>query len=225
MRRKLIILSSALGLAMALPATADVSSVRKIGLKNNNIETAKILYVGDITAKGSTELISSIDEINANYPNLKKLYLYINSYGGSMENGYMAYEAIKSAPVPITTVNIAMVASAASLLYCAGAERYATPSAHFILHPAAASNIQKDYLKPNEIARLQQDVKNSNAFFRYVYQQCTRYSADEIDNMLSREDGRQYIDTPTALDKRLATGQAAGMVNADVSYYILSKDN
>ncbi|WP_162505715.1 ATP-dependent Clp protease proteolytic subunit [Candidatus Arsenophonus triatominarum] len=37
---------------------------------------------------------SVIDEINNNYPKTKDIKLYINSFGGSMESAYMAYEQL-----------------------------------------------------------------------------------------------------------------------------------
>lgn len=210
--------------AFSASSFATVSVVKKSNIKNNSVEAAKILYVGNVTEKSMTELIASIDEINATYPALKHLYLYINSGGGDMSSGYMAYEAVKSSPVPITTINLAFVASSATLFYCAGKERLTMPAASFILHPAAAFNIKQDYLKPNEIAQIKQYSDNYNALFRNVYKQCTSYNDEEINKMLFNEDGRQFINIDTALERKMSTGKADKMENVPVSYYILNEE-
>lgn len=203
---------------------ATVSVVKKSNIKNNNVESAKILYVGNVTEKSITELIASIDEINATYPELKHLYLYINSGGGDMSSGYMAYEAVKSSLVPITTINSAFVGSAATMFYCAGKERLAMPAASFMLHPAAASNIKQDYLKPNEIAQIKQFSDGYNALFRNVYKQCTTYNDEEISKMLFNEDGRQLINVDAALARKMTTDKANKMETVPVSYYILNEE-
>lgn len=210
--------------AFSASSFAAVSVVKNSDIKNTSVESAKIIYVGNVTEKSVTELISSIDEINATYPALKHLYLYINSGGGDMSSGYMAYEAIKSSPVPITTINSAFVASAATLFYCAGQERLAMPAASFMLHPAAASNIKQDFLKPNEIEQIKQYVDSYNALFRNIYKQCTSYNDEEINKMLFNEDGRQFINVDGALERKIATGKVDKMENVPVSYYILNEE-
>lgn len=82
-------------------------------------KSARIIFNGDITANKSLEFIDALDKLHYASPGLKEITLYINSYGGDMDSGYLLYQAIKNAAVPITAVNISMTASSATLMYCA----------------------------------------------------------------------------------------------------------
>lgn len=156
-----------------------------------------------------TELISSLDEINATYPALKHIWLYINSRGGYMDSGYMAYEALRSSRTPVTTVNVFMTGSAATLLYCAAEERLTLPAARFLLHPAAVrANNDREYLQPNDISQLYERADRFNFIFKFVYRQCTTRNEQELGAMLFSEDNQRLITGDVALEKKLATGRA-----------------
>lgn len=205
-------------------AFADVSVIKKPNLKNGNVEYAKIVYIGNVTEGKTVDVMSALDEINATYPNLKNIYFYINSYGGDMDNGYMTYEAIKSSSTPVTTVNMSMVASAATTFYCAAQQRLAMAGSSFMLHPSATSNNNRDYIKPDELNVLQQMNNTYNNMFDAIYKTCTSYSEDERKKILYSENNRALINAGQAVEKKMATGIAEKMVNADVSYYISEKD-
>lgn len=93
----------------------------------------------------------------------------------------MAYEAIRSSRTAVTTINLYMTGSAATLLYCAAGERLTFPAARFLLHPAAVrENNDKGYLQPNDISQLYERAKKFNDIFRYVYKQCSLWSEDDL---------------------------------------------
>lgn len=209
---------------LPLQSFADVSVIKKTNIKNANVEHVKIVYVGDVTEGKTVDVMSALDEINATYPNLKDIYFYINSYGGDMDNGYMTYEAIKSSPIPVTTVNMSMVGSSATMFYCAAKERLAMKGASFILHPAATSNINREYLKPDEVNTLQQMNITYNNMFDTIYKNCTTYTDDERKKILYSESARALIDADQAIEKKMATDIAEAMIKADVSYYISEKE-
>ncbi|MCG8707802.1 ATP-dependent Clp protease proteolytic subunit [Brenneria sp. 4F2] len=209
---------------LPLHSFADVSVIKKNNLKNTNVEYAKIVYIGEVTEGKTVDVMSSLDEINALYPNVKRIYFYINSYGGDMDSGYMTYEAVKSSPTPITTVNMSMVASAATLFYCAASERQTMSGSSFILHPAAASNSRSNYLKPDEVNMLQQMNNTYNNMFDTIYQRCTSYTDDERKKILYSESTRELINAKQALEKKMATAITEKTINVDVSYYITEKE-
>ncbi|ANI31125.1 hypothetical protein PL78_15020 [Yersinia entomophaga] len=210
---------------LPLQSFADIAVIKKNNIKPGNIEYAKVLYSGDVTENKTVEFISVLDEINANYPKLKKIYVYINSYGGDMDSGYMAYEAIKSSPVPVTTVNLSMVGSSATLFYCAGAERLSMKGASFLLHPAAVANENSNFLKPDALKNMQEAVSIYNNMFDTVYKECTTYTDAERKNILYSENGRALINSGTAIDKKIANGLANGFSDVQISYYITEKPN
>lgn len=202
---------------------ATISTIKKEGIKRESVESVKITFTGMVGVKSVTELLTTLDEINNTYPSLRDIYIYINSPGGNMNSGYVAYEAIKGTAVPVTTINSVYVASAATLLYCAGKERLAMPLANFILHPAS-TNAQGS-LQPDQLEQLKQSVDDSNRLFRLIYQQCTNFSVKEINNMLYSENNHKELNVAEAINRGMVRKEAKGIVSSPVSYYILSEDD
>jgi ATP-dependent Clp protease protease subunit len=64
----------------------------------------------------------------------KPIYLYINSPGGEVVNGYGLIDAILNSKTPVYTVNLAQCASMGFLIFLAGAKRYAMSHAEFLMH-------------------------------------------------------------------------------------------
>ena len=73
----------------------------------------KIVYIGEVNGTKVAELMAGIDDINASYPAVKEISLYINSFGGDMEAGYIGGQAVRGSRIPIKTINAAMTGSAA----------------------------------------------------------------------------------------------------------------
>ena len=80
---------------------AKTSVVVNNTLKAQEIESAKIVYIGKINGNKMAELMAGIDDINASHPAVKEILLYINSIGGDMEAGYMGGQAVRGSRIPI----------------------------------------------------------------------------------------------------------------------------
>ncbi|WP_325177290.1 hypothetical protein [Pantoea sp. 1B4] len=74
---------------------AKTSVVMNNTLKAQEIKSAKIVYIGEVNGTKVAELMAGIDDINASYPAVKEISLYINSFGGDMEAGYMGGQAVR----------------------------------------------------------------------------------------------------------------------------------
>lgn len=64
----------------------------------------------------------------------KPIMLYINSPGGNVVEGYGLIDAIITSITPVYTVNLAMCASMAFLIFIAGNKRYSMPHSEFLMH-------------------------------------------------------------------------------------------
>ena len=64
----------------------------------------------------------------------KPITLYINSVGGSVSDGWGLIDAIITSKTPVYTVNLALCASMAFLVYIAGHKRFSMPHAEFLMH-------------------------------------------------------------------------------------------
>jgi ATP-dependent Clp protease, protease subunit len=168
------------------PVMAEMSSFIPEDKGKISDRDASIYFFGDINDKKVIELQSSIDTMIGNYPKLRHINLYISSLGGSMDAGWAGYWAVKNSPIPIRTINLSRIASAATLIYCAGAERSALPGTSFLLHPAFKS-LQSDDYKPDVFERLQSDLALANQMFSTTYKSCTTLPVDEISQLLKAE--------------------------------------
>lgn len=199
---------------------ASMTVVKNDAANNVDIDVVKILYVGGVDEAKVIELISAIDEINIKYKNASKIFLYINSSGGDMDSGYMAYEAVRNSTIPIVTVNASMTGSSATMIYCGAKERLMMSGAYFLLHPAATANKGFDYLKPDVINNLHEEVVAYNKMFFDIYKECTEFSKTEIEQFLNNEGARKRMDYNSSLLVKLSSGVSNGFMPAPVVYYI-----
>lgn len=206
--------------AFMLPADAALSVTQRTDIRPAKFKSARIIFNGDITAKKSLEFIDALDKLHYASPGLKEITLYINSYGGDMDSGYLLYQAIKNAAIPITAVNISMTASSATMMYCAAKKRLAMPLATFLLHPAAVENLNRQYIKPDELASLKQLSNKGNVIFEQIYRQCTNLNDDEIASLLASESTRLLLNAGQAIERKMAEGISEGLAQADISVIV-----
>ena len=203
-----------------VPAHAALSLTQRADIRPVKFTTARIIFNGEIIPNKALELIEALDRLHYTSPELKKITLYINSYGGDMDSGYLLYQAIKKSAVPITTVNIAMTASSATLMYCAAKERLVMPAAVFLLHPSSVGNLNRPYIRSDELAGLKQLNDNGNLLFKTVYKSCTNLQDSETDQLLASESNRMLLNASQAIEHKMAEGMAEGVVEADISLII-----
>lgn len=68
------------------------------------------------------------------YEERKPIRLYINSPGGIVSDGYGLISTIINSKTPVYTINLALAASMALLVFIAGHKRYTMPHAEFLMH-------------------------------------------------------------------------------------------
>ena len=64
----------------------------------------------------------------------KPIILYINSPGGRVSDGYSLIDTSQLSKTPVYTVNLALAASMAFLIFIAGHKRYSLPHSEFLMH-------------------------------------------------------------------------------------------
>lgn len=100
------------------------------------IQTAKTIYINffDGINEGKVKaLMGMISQIVAqNRP--ETLYFLFSSPGGSVDAGIVLYNFLRALPVEIIMHNTGTVASIGTVIYMAGAKRYAAPQSTFLFH-------------------------------------------------------------------------------------------
>lgn len=116
----------------------------------NKGKTYKVL---DLTDENTVELIGEVNDtsmdkliadIQAKQGKVRRIYLLIDSPGGSVFAGARALATIQGSGVPVDTVCIGFCASMAAQLHAVGAKRYMTSQAVLMFHPASGG-LQGDF--------------------------------------------------------------------------------
>ncbi|MEM5440333.1 ATP-dependent Clp protease proteolytic subunit [Paraburkholderia diazotrophica] len=184
----------------------------------DEVLTSKIFYTGTVTLQKANDLVSALDELNVKYPRLKSIYLYIDSRGGSMSAGQIAYRAIQSSRMQVITVNLDEVMSAATMMFCGARNRLSFPDAHFLLH--APNEDFGGSFRPDELNRMREDVGDLRVMLSDIYGQCTNMDRKEINSITYSENNRERLTPAEASVKGMVTGMAHEIVDAPVSYYV-----
>ncbi|EDT6683830.1 hypothetical protein UJ50_002783 [Salmonella enterica subsp. enterica] len=216
---------SVLFLIASVHVSADSILIKNDRVRNADVREAAIWFNGGIDNRTVTWLLSSLDDIRGQFSNINNVDIYINSEGGDMDAGYLAWEVLRKSPVTLNMINASMTGSAATLLYCASGERYTMPHARFLLHPAAAWNDKDDYLKPDQARRILEDAEDYNSLFRTVYSSCTTLTDEELRKITSSETGRVVPGTDAAEKLGLVSRGVREPHSYPVNYYITDSGN
>lgn len=77
--------------------------------------------------------------------NHKPIWIYINSPGGSVSDGWTIIDTMNAVKAPVYTVNVGLCASMAAAIFSAGEKRYMLPHAFTMIHQVSCNvggNIQ-----------------------------------------------------------------------------------
>jgi ATP-dependent Clp protease, protease subunit len=121
-----------------------------------------INFNGPISHPATTKLRNAFCMVmNDRLPDGKRkfdeIYFFFNSVGGSVEDGIGLFGFLRSLPIPITTINVNLVASIAIVPFLAAKKRIALPHSTFHFHDfewnyAAAHNLTRlEYLDHTQI--------------------------------------------------------------------------
>ncbi|KAB0537258.1 ATP-dependent Clp protease proteolytic subunit [Pseudochrobactrum saccharolyticum] len=212
-----------LGVCVCSLSVAAHADVNKVYLTSPGAEAAvkvgKIYFTAEVNADNISNLARVLDELNISYKNLETINLYISSYGGDMDSGYVGYWLVKGSRIPVATVNISTVGSAASMIFCGAENRQSLQGGRFILHPASITR-KSSYFSPDVIEIAQSDLAAYNQMFKDIYKKCTKFRDDEVSSLLAREAQRQFLLPEQAMEKGIISKIADDVTHAQVVYYI-----
>lgn len=123
----------------------DIFSFLEGAKKNVFKDNNHIYFRCDVTPQNVNTMMDLIVEYNRRHDQAcltntssfiiaKPLYLHISSPGGCLHSGFLAYDYIKQSRIPIYTVAEGHVASAGSIMFMAGRQRFMTSSSYILIH-------------------------------------------------------------------------------------------
>ena len=116
-------------------------------------------------------------------PEPPKVYLHINSYGGSVFAGFSSVDYIKNCPVPVTSVIDGCAASAATIMSVVAKERLMHEHAFMLIHQLSSGMWGK-------FEDMKDDMKNNELLMKKIiaiYQENTKLPKSKITQILKRD--------------------------------------
>ena len=151
----------------------------------NRLYRERVLFLGsDLDDELANQLISIMIYLSSEDAS-KRVFLYINSPGGSVTCGLGVYDAMNHIEAKVTTLVIGVAASMASLVLAAGEKghRIALPHSRVMIHqPSGGSSGQSSDIQVEtaEVLRIRRQVGR-------MYSERTGKSLTEIAKALDRD--------------------------------------
>ncbi|MDA3850874.1 MAG: ATP-dependent Clp protease proteolytic subunit [Spirochaetaceae bacterium] len=103
-------------------------------LTKKMLETRTILLCGEINKELAERVIKQLLLLEA--ANKETIKLFIDSPGGDADAGFAIYDMIRFIDVPVITIGMGLIASAASIVLIAvpAENRLSLPNAHYMIH-------------------------------------------------------------------------------------------
>ena len=116
-------------------------------------------------------------------PEPPKVYLHINSYGGSVFAGFSSVDYIKNCPAPVVSIIDGCAASAATIMSVVAKERYIHEHSFMLIHQISSGMWGK-------FEDMKDDMKNNELLMKKIigiYQENTKIPKSKIAQILKRD--------------------------------------
>ena len=121
-----------------------------------------INFYANVSEHSANSLINYITQQIASQKTenlIDEIVIQVASSGGSSDHGLLIFNYLRQLSIPITTIGMGNVDSAAVMIFCAGKKRIAMKSCRILLHEAL-TNIQGSFnaVKLHEIAYMNERI-------------------------------------------------------------------
>ena len=168
-----------------------------------NQEDERLVYLtGEINEASVTNTIAQLFAF-AKRNSYKPIYLVISTYGGSIDEMFSLYDAIKFVKPPVYTVGLGKIMSAGVLLLSAGQEghRLIGKNARIMIHSSWGGAIGNVFEAENEMKEWKRQQKQMEKLLAIE----TNKSIDEISKIMEEKIDR-YLDSSEAIDFGIVDG-------------------
>ena len=165
------------------------------GLEDRLLKSRTIALFEPITPRSSRRVVTSLLVLDAEDPKAP-VTLLVNSPGGSVDDGFAMYDAMRFVRCPVRVVCIGLAASAANivLLGAPKASRFALPNTRILLHqPSTGAAGQASDLAITALEILKTRAQLNGLLARETGQKLDRIEEDtNRDYWLSAEEAKEY---------------------------------
>lgn len=164
-----------------------------VSIKDNHI-----YFYGNVNTKNCLNINLAIKEVGRKMtlvsydmniePEHLKIYLHINSFGGSVFAAISTIDTIKSSKIPVVSIVEGGAASAATLMSCVCSERYIRPNSFMLIHQVSSGF----WGTMEEIKDEFKNLKKLMKFIKKLYKKHSKLDNSEdsevqLDSILKRD--------------------------------------
>lgn len=124
--------------------------------------------------------------------------VYIDSYGGSVSEGWAIYNELKRHPARVRTFGTGFVASAALYPFMAGDERYAMDPSAYFFHQMLSAGVGN----ADDLRKAADEIEKLNEIGRAAFTDNTKLTAGDVEAL---EKAETWLSPYEALDMGIAT--------------------
>ena len=149
-------------------------------------------YIGgsDIQSMFSGEETFSLTKLKKFLDSLESdvtdIHCYINSGGGSVNEGWSIYDKLKTSGKTITTIGEGIVGSIATIIYMAGSTRKLHENTKFFIHNPYWMPDAPMPMEGNDLIALGEDLKNEQSKILDFYSKMTGTAIDAIEPLMNK---------------------------------------
>lgn len=161
---------------------------------------ADIYIFGDIVtdrwSEDETSAFSLKEDVRA--LDADTINVYIDSYGGSVSEGWAIYNELKRHPARVRTFGTGFVASAALYPFMAGEERYAMDPSAYFFHQMLSVGVGN----ADDLRKAADEIEKLNEIGRAAFTDNTKLTSGDVEAL---EKGETWLSPYEALDMGIAT--------------------
>ena len=152
----------------------------------------RIYFYAEIDRDKALRLNKTIDLLNNEFlvkaltmkmASPPEIYLYINSFGGSILDAFSILDSVLLSKIPINTVIDGCAASAATLISVCGTKRYIKPHSYMLIHQLSSFV----YGKYSEIEDEKENLDKFMVMISDIYKKHTKMPSAKIKEILKHD--------------------------------------
>lgn len=165
-------------------------------------DSREIFLTEDVNAQSCSCLITQLMYLDRVEPD-KEITLYINSPGGSVEDGLAVYDVIRLLSAPVRTVCMGTCASMGAILFLAGTKREIMEHGRVMVHdPSFGGNHDISGKKPHQIQSELDELNRCRESLAKIISERTGRTLEEIYKVTEKD---TYFGAQEAVAFGLAT--------------------
>ncbi len=166
----------------------------------------------------ATSFAQELEQVGA----VDSIDVYINSYGGSVAQGFAIYNQLKNHPAKVTTICSGFACSIASIIFLAGDERVMQDASLLMIHNPFCMAVGN----ANELRKTAEDLDKMAQVSIDIYCKATGLDESTIKQMMDNEtwiSGKEAIELGFATKVEEAANEVVSLAVQSVKHSLVQK--